>query len=371
MLLAAGLSLSTAAAGETPRPGPTNTRLKWQVRRTAAERAASAEIAASEPAAGERAIFNPKAADAAAKDAEPLVVEPPALAPPARRFVPKTSRSRVRDSVMQVSTDKSDPATEKSDSLNDPFESSRKSEPLKDPFEDEAPLKDAPSELPADDSPPLRSTTDPFPEERVPAPLEDAGEMQPDAEGGVAPPPFGVSCAEQKGECAKAIAQLQRKDITKIVVGLVLEGEGGQPAVEGKDFPCECALGVNAKFEPRCWSQTNFSWKATGTCHKPLYFEDVQLERYGHSWNPVVQPFMSAGHFFVSVPLLPYKMGLTPPNECMYTLGYYRPGNCAPYMIDPIPFSYRAAAYQALGVTGFAFWFWPPATGTVAPFVLQ
>ena len=53
-----------------------------------------------------------------------------------------------------------------------------------------------------------------------------------------------------------------------------------------------------------------FTWKASGLCHKPLYFEDVQLERYGHSWNPVVQPFMSAAHFFVSVPLLPYKMGL-------------------------------------------------------------
>jgi hypothetical protein len=77
----------------------------------------------------------------------------------------------------------------------------------------------------------------------------------------------------------------------------------------------------------------------------------------------VVQPFASAAHFFISVPLLPYKMGLNPPHECVYTLGYYRPGSCAPYMIEPIPLSMRAMAYEALGATAFAFWFWPPPTG--------
>ena len=86
----------------------------------------------------------------------------------------------------------------------------------------------------------------------------------------------------------------------------------------------------------------------------------MRLERYGHSWNPIVEPFVSGAHFFASVPLLPYKMGLRPPNECVYTLGYYRPGSCAPYMFDPIPFSVRAAATQAAGMTAFAFWFWPP-----------
>jgi hypothetical protein len=32
-------------------------------------------------------------------------------------------------------------------------------------------------------------------------------------------------------------------------------------------------------------------------------------------------------------------------------------------MIEPIPLSLRAGISQALGVTGFAFWFWPPPTG--------
>jgi hypothetical protein len=100
---------------------------------------------------------------------------------------------------------------------------------------------------------------------------------------------------------------------------------------------------------------TTFAWKASGLCHKPLYFEDVHLERYGHSWGPYLQPVISQGHFFLSVPVLPYMMGLCPPRECQYTLGYYRPGSCAPYMLDPLPISIRAALFEAGAWTGAAY----------------
>jgi hypothetical protein len=103
------------------------------------------------------------------------------------------------------------------------------------------------------------------------------------------------------------------------------------------------------------WAPVTFTWKASGLCHKPAYFEDVHLERYGHSWGPYLQPVISGGHFFLTVPILPYKMGLYPPNECIYTLGYYRPGSCAPYMLDPLPLSLRAALFEAGAWTGMAF----------------
>jgi hypothetical protein len=38
---------------------------------------------------------------------------------------------------------------------------------------------------------------------------------------------------------------------------------------------------------------------------------------------------------------------MNPPGECMYALGYYRPGSCAPWLIPPIPLSVRGAAAQA------------------------
>ena len=48
-------------------------------------------------------------------------------------------------------------------------------------------------------------------------------------------------------------------------------------------------------------------------------------------------------------------MGVYPPNECMYTLGYYRPGSCAPYMIEPVPISVRGALWEAGAWVGAAY----------------
>ena len=97
-----------------------------------------------------------------------------------------------------------------------------------------------------------------------------------------------------------------------------------------------------------------FMWKAAALCHKPLYFEDVHLERYGHSWGWHLQPFVSGAHFFTTIPILPYKMGLETPNECVYTLGHYRPGDCAPYLIEPLGTSPRAVVWQAGAIVGAA-----------------
>jgi len=128
------------------------------------------------------------------------------------------------------------------------------------------------------------------------------------------------------------------------------------PPGKDSELPLECPVGEGA-FEPRLWASTTFTWKASGLCHKPLYFEDMHLERYGHSWGPYLQPFISAGHFFATIPVLPYKMGLYPPTECMYTLGYYRPGSCAPYLLDPIPISVRAGLAEAGAWTGLVYAF--------------
>ncbi|MDR1384718.1 MAG: hypothetical protein LBJ67_12870 [Planctomycetaceae bacterium] len=115
-----------------------------------------------------------------------------------------------------------------------------------------------------------------------------------------------------------------------------------------------CPLNVG-EFEPRQWQQTCFRWVAPANCVSATYFEDVAVERYGHSWGPFLQPVVSAGKFYGSVLFLPYKMGLTPPCECVYSVGYYRPGSCAPYMIDPLPFSIRAGLMQAGATVGLAY----------------
>lgn len=122
------------------------------------------------------------------------------------------------------------------------------------------------------------------------------------------------------------------------------------------ELPKDCPLG-NDVYQPRCFSPITYTWTASGLCHKPLYFEDVQLERYGHMAGPWVQPFASGAHFFLTIPILPYKMGLEPPNECLYTLGYYRTGSCAPYLFDPLPLSIRGALFEAGGWVAACFMF--------------
>ncbi|MDR3196621.1 MAG: hypothetical protein LBU34_02025 [Planctomycetaceae bacterium] len=117
------------------------------------------------------------------------------------------------------------------------------------------------------------------------------------------------------------------------------------------ELPKECPL-ITTPYNGRHFAQTCYQWKASGVCTKASYFEDVQLERYGHSICPFLQPVISGTKFFLTVPLLPYKMGITPPNECVYTLGHYRVGGCAPYMLDPFPFSVRAVLFEAAAVGG-------------------
>lgn len=127
-------------------------------------------------------------------------------------------------------------------------------------------------------------------------------------------------------------------------------------SVEGRT-PDQCPVTTDKVTDPksRGWAPVTLRWKASALCHKPVYFDDVHLERYGHSSGPFLQPLISGGRFFLTVPVLPYKMGLKPPNECVYALGQYRPGSCAPYMVDPVPLSVRAGLAQAGAWTGMAF----------------
>nr|WP_236621221.1 hypothetical protein [Rhodopirellula sallentina] len=118
-------------------------------------------------------------------------------------------------------------------------------------------------------------------------------------------------------------------------------------------LPTECLI-EQVAYTPRTWTPTTMTYAASNLCHKPLYFEEVNLERYGHTAGPLAQPVISSAHFFLNIAVLPYKMGVHSPHECQYALGYYRPGNCAPWIIPPVPLSVKGAWYQAAAITGTA-----------------
>ena len=356
-LAQAGPKISETAPGD---------QVRWHARGTSA--APTVARAQARPA-GQRAVLQwttsnaaPKPAPAPARptilkvnneQAEAPAIETAAPAEPVQAANSDPVPPEVNELFRSASqpTEAKEPAVADSQPPEAKEPSSPPSElPIPEPSKPAAePTPGAPEPTPADDL----FKNDPIPKPpatELPTPSGNLGV-------GISTTPGGPGCKDYDKQCRESIRELQSRDITTVVVGIVIEG------TEGEDYPCDCKLGRDfeaPQYVRRNFAPTLFTWKASGTCHKPLYFEDVQLERYGHSWNPVVQPFVSAAHFFVSVPLLPYKMGLNPPNECMYTLGYYRPGSCAPYMFEPIPLSLRAALFEAAGATAFAFWFWPP-----------
>jgi len=162
------------------------------------------------------------------------------------------------------------------------------------------------------------------------------------AEGKLVDLVYGTVVIEQKDGSRLSYLQRQLSDSDQVFVA------------ESWGIPVTCSLGDQG-FAPRAFVESTVTWKASGACNKPLYFEDVDLERYGHEWGPVVQPAISTVRFFGDLAVLPYKMGIHPPNECQHPLGYHRPGSCAPWGVRPIPISARGAVTQAAFVTGTVF----------------
>ena len=108
----------------------------------------------------------------------------------------------------------------------------------------------------------------------------------------------------------------------------------------------------NGEYQARQSSPTVYQWAPTNFWHYPLYFQDPSLERYGHTYHPVVQPFASTGLFATQLVGLPYQMTLHPVHSKQYALGYYRPGECAPKKHYAIPFNEEATLVEVATIAG-------------------
>ena len=98
------------------------------------------------------------------------------------------------------------------------------------------------------------------------------------------------------------------------------------------------------------WCPAYALWRTPNLCHNPLYFEEVNLERFGARFPG--QPFLSAGHFFASIVTLPYASTVQPPHQCVYSAGYGRPGNKYSYQFKRPMWSRRGATFQGLLLAG-------------------
>ena len=135
-----------------------------------------------------------------------------------------------------------------------------------------------------------------------------------------------------------------------------------EDGVNGRNSCPECPEEVRLTslfYSGRNFPETGINWEPSNLYYNPLYTEDVPLERYGHTRGKLIQPFFSVPKFGLQVVGMPYQMVLSPPASCVYPLGYYRPGDCVPYMYYQIPLNLQAAAVQAGVVAGAYFLFVP------------
>lgn len=86
--------------------------------------------------------------------------------------------------------------------------------------------------------------------------------------------------------------------------------------------------------------------------YQPLYFEEVNLERYGR-YRPG-QAFLSIGRFFGTIPTLPYQMVVYDPRKPLYWNWPHQAGWGAPRVRERPPFRWNALTIEAISLTGAA-----------------
>jgi len=138
-----------------------------------------------------------------------------------------------------------------------------------------------------------------------------------------------------------------------------VNSEGDSQKIPGAETQSQFEL-LPETFHPRGfgrgWSSTSYAWEAPALYHSPLYYEEVELERYGNEIC-LVQPVVSGLRFYLTPFILPYQMGIEDYSlmSCQYDLGHERPGSCVPYSIHALPFSWTGAVAEAGVATGLAF----------------
>lgn len=120
------------------------------------------------------------------------------------------------------------------------------------------------------------------------------------------------------------------------------------------DFPPNAAPRRTVLHSPasRGWVNSLYQWQAPVLCHQRLYFEEVNLERYGYRAFGPLQPALSGAHFFGSMLALPYNLTSANPCECVYTLSHYRPGSEVPRQIHWPRRSATGAIYEFDTIAG-------------------
>jgi len=109
-------------------------------------------------------------------------------------------------------------------------------------------------------------------------------------------------------------------------------------------FPDEPVLSKDPYYG-RDWPQQTLFVEPAYVCHKRLFFEELNSERYG--WDlGLAGPFVSTGYFFKDLFLLPYHAFTNPCRKYECSSGKCRPGDPVPYLLYPEGLSVTGAAAE-------------------------
>ena len=124
----------------------------------------------------------------------------------------------------------------------------------------------------------------------------------------------------------KAIHEISL-DITPVASGQDASGEIRPPANEGAaallalagDQPFTRGLAIEYGYD------VVPAFGGLEMCYQPLYFQELNAERYGRSWG-ILQPAVSVANFYGRIPLLPYMSVSRPARRCTYHAHWALPG---------------------------------------------
>jgi len=200
--------------------------------------------------------------------------------------------------------------------------------------------------------------------EQIPAvePISQATRAQP--AGHTLPPRVSLGQAPMppSGEPTAELPTAQRikplRDISLDIAPPALLSDQQQPIAPPTDYAAAALpqLAAERPFVRGELAAAGFDWHPSAAglnfAYQPLYFEEVNAERYGHSFG-ILQPAVSAVAFYGRIPLLPYMAFARPARRSTYHAHWELPGYKIPaWEPQPIVLSASGAAAELAVIYG-------------------
>ena len=174
---------------------------------------------------------------------------------------------------------------------------------------------------------------------------------QPARTDGVVPSPAAQDDGMQKGPAGDVIVGESRPPSERKITDITPYYDRDRDSdirdfaiVKGKEFGLQFKHRV---YVDRQFPDVMMPWDPSNYYYHPLYFSDPALERYGHTYSPLVQPVVSIARFGTQFVMLPYQMTIDPPFAIQSPLGFYRPGDVTPKLLYQVPLNVEAAVVEA------------------------